>query len=66
VVTLGRARVPGDVISNIIERVPESDALYGDFDEAGQPWEKDVEEMAAGEKEKKECGGRGVSCNLAV
>lgn len=43
-VTLGRARVPGDAISNIIERVPESDALYGDFDEAGQPWEKDEEE----------------------
>lgn len=43
-VTLGRARVLGDAISNIIERVPESDALYGDFDEAGQPWEKDEEE----------------------
>lgn len=41
---MGRARVPGDAISNIIERVPESDALYGDFDEAGQPWEKDEEE----------------------
>jgi len=48
----------GNVISNIIERVPESDALYGDFDEADQPWKKT-------EKEKGKRKG-GVSCNLAV
>lgn len=33
-----------NAISNIIERVPESDVLYGDFDEADQPWKKTEKE----------------------
>lgn len=37
-----------NAISNIIERVPESDVLYGDFDEADQPWKKMGKEKGMG------------------
>lgn len=58
-------RGEGGAISNIIERVPESDALYGDFDEAGQPWEKDQKDVEEEEYGGSRREGR-MSCNLAV
>lgn len=57
--------MPYPILSNEFQS---SDALHGDFDEAGQPREEDGEkgeENARGGGAETGAGGR-VSCNLAV